>query len=347
MEYYYKYKDNEIELTQYIYKTGSYHYNWHKDLELLVVLNGKLEVTTNGKSWLLGKDNLILINSNMGHATLSKEADTIAMVLHIEEKFINKYFDDIDYLYFNCVSNDKNKYNKTFMDIRRNLSNMMISSMSHEANDRILFKSCVYSLLYTLTTEFPPKEIRNKTLKNRTDLLIVMDKIVKYIDKNYKNKISLDDLASLTSYNRNYLSTLIKQNLGINFYEYLSRIRLREATLDLTRLDIPISKIAFNNGFQDIKSFNVAFKEQFGKTPTEYRNEINQHIIENDKSFKKQFLSFEDEIPNLKLKEYSNQKSNDNFIEKFEIEKNNLKMELNKVKFELKEIVDKMEKLSN
>ena len=57
-EYHYSYKKSSmnIALEQYVYRIGTYHYNWHRDLELLTVLNGRAEVCAGGSRWLLKED---------------------------------------------------------------------------------------------------------------------------------------------------------------------------------------------------------------------------------------------------------------------------------------------------
>lgn len=69
-------------------------------------------------------------------------------------------------------------------------------------------------------------------LRNTFD---AVEKIVQYIDANYMQKITLNDLAQVSKYNRNYISQFFKSNLGVNFHDYLTRIRLREATLALSQ----------------------------------------------------------------------------------------------------------------
>ena len=43
-QFYYQYEKNGCFMEQYVYHIGSYHYNWHKDLELMTILRGELEV---------------------------------------------------------------------------------------------------------------------------------------------------------------------------------------------------------------------------------------------------------------------------------------------------------------
>lgn len=303
-QFFYEFNIHGIYLKQYIYNIGSYHYNWHRELELLTVLNGKIEVCSQGNSKTLETDDVILLNSNEGHATLAKEPNSIAMVLHIDPDFLKNYYDDIEYLQFNCYSNKKTRYSKPFILIRSHLAEMMQSHREESPELTLLLESSYYSLLYNIVLNFPPNKVENTTFINNNNKFKTINKMVKYIDKNYKEKISLDDLADISGYNRNYVSQLFKSQMGINFHDYITRIRLREATLELGQTDKLISDIALDNGFSDIKAFNKAFKTAFGKTPSEYRDQLNSDIAKADILFKKEFISTDNEYVNKALMQY-------------------------------------------
>lgn len=123
-------------------------------------------------------------------------------------------------------------------------------------------------------------------LRNTFD---AVEKIVQYIDANYMQKITLNDLAQVSKYNRNYISQFFKSNLGVNFHDYLTRIRLREATLALSQTNQSVSEIALSHGFSDLKSFNTVFRARFSKTPTEYRRQLNETVTKYDPRFKRDF----------------------------------------------------------
>lgn len=305
----YTFSKNNIRLKQYIYKIGSYHYNWHKELEILTVLKGEVEVCVDGTSKVLGAGDVILINSNMGHATLAKERDSVAMLLHIDPDFFKDYYENTEYLYFDCSSGQNTRNEKPFILIRACLSEMILSCGRDTPGRKLLFESSFFHLLHTIVLYFPPKEIQTTAYMLIKNTFEAVDKMVSYIDKNFKRKISLDDLAKVSQYNRNYISQFFKAYLGINFYDYLTRIRLREATLELGRTDKSVSEIGLSNGFSDIKAFNSAFKAKFGKTPTEYRRQLNSDITKNDISFKKEFLPSDDEEMNKILAQFAADKN--------------------------------------
>lgn len=305
-QFYYTYNkpNKNINMKQYIYRIGSYHYNWHNDLELFLVLNGEVEVCTNGISRILETDDIILINSNMGHATLAQKPDSIAMVIHIDPVFLKDYYENVEFLSFDLCSTVETRYVKPFALIRTYMSEMILCVNKVEPEQKLLFESSFYSLLHSIIKYFPPKEIQSAAFMINQKKFDAINKMIKYINKNYKRKITLDRLAKESGYNSSYVSQVFKSYLGINFYDYLTRIRLREATRELSQTENKILEIALENGFPDIKAFNSAFKENFGKSPTEYRRQLNSDYREIDINFKKQFVSIDDIVVNNKLKSY-------------------------------------------
>jgi AraC-like DNA-binding protein/quercetin dioxygenase-like cupin family protein len=324
-QFYYTYNktNKNINLKQYIYRIGSYHYNWHADLELFLVLNGEVEVCANGVSRILEEDDIILINSNIGHATLAQKPDSTAMVIHIDPVILKDYYENIEFLSFDLWSTRETRNEKPFVLIREYLSKMIICCNKNDAEQKLLFESSFYSLLHTIILHFSPKEIQSATFMTNQKKFDAISRMIKYINKNYKKKITLDKLAKESGYNSSYVSQLFKSYLGINFYDYLTRIRLREATLELSQSENKILEIALENGFPDIKAFNSAFKENFGKSPTEYRKQLNSENRKNDINFKKQFILADDEEVNNKLITYTSDKKSNLSAETKETDESN------------------------
>ena len=306
-EYCYSYKKSSasIALEQYIYRIGTYHYNWHRDLELLTVLHGRVEVCAGGNRWLLKEDDIILINSNQGHTTLAEGADTVAMILHLDPCFLKDYYEDAEHLSFRiCSKEDGPQKQAAFGRLRRDLAQMMIRAEDGAPEGRLLFELALHDLLYTMVSEFPPVRLQSAAYKASHKLMASVSYMIKYINKNYHKKLSLDILARESGYNAGYVSQLFKNYVGINFYDYLTRIRLREATRALSQSDKTILEIALDHGFSDLKSFNSNFKENFKKSPTEYRKLLNTENRGNDLFFKQKFLEAGDPLVSEKLHEY-------------------------------------------
>lgn len=289
MQGFFRYENKKMALSieQYIYYISAYRYNWHNDIELLLVLNGEIEVNKDGNSHILESGDIILINSNRGHATMARKQDSIAMVIHFDPIYFSNWIKNYQSYEFNCVSSAKTRDQLDYKEIRRKMLIMSNYTSNKPENDseqnRLIYESLFQSLIGELFIRFSPKKLSMSEHSKANKHESVM-KIVEYLNKHYQDKISLEDLVDFTGYNKSYISQLMKQTLGINYYEYLTRVRMREAIYALTNTEEKISDIAYANGFSDIKAFNISFKERFGKTPSEYRRKLLYHPKVNDNS---------------------------------------------------------------
>lgn len=297
-------KKEDIVINQYIYEVGGYRYNWHKDIEIMLVLVGKVEVCVEGKIYNLEEGDIILVNPNEGHASLKKDEQSIVMVLHMDTKYFNLFFYDKDEVRFKCNTTEEDKDDLKFKKLRKLLCEMMISMKNNSIEGHFESLSHLSMLSSHLFKEF---YIQNNNMNNiklkktKKQLKIVID----YIQENHREKICLDDVANLINYNSSYVSSFFKSNIGVNFYEYLLRVRLQSAVIELITTDKPIYHIALDNGFSDVKSFNTAFKKNFNKLPNQYRleNKTIQPILSIEK---RTFIELDNEIINNKLNEYIN-----------------------------------------
>ncbi|MEM1484397.1 response regulator [Oscillospiraceae bacterium PP1C4] len=92
-----------------------------------------------------------------------------------------------------------------------------------------------------------------------------------YIQKNYKNAISLEEVSSAVGFNTSYFSTLFKKESDQNFSEYLSEVRMEAAKTLLKETNSSIAAICEEVGYSDIKHFTKTFTKYAGLKPTEYR----------------------------------------------------------------------------
>ncbi len=92
-----------------------------------------------------------------------------------------------------------------------------------------------------------------------------------YIRSNYTDNLSLDEVASQVHVSPYYLSHMFKEELNINFVEYLTRIRIEEAKRLLHHTKLSIQQIAAEVGYDDPSYFSKVFKKSVGQTPNQYR----------------------------------------------------------------------------
>jgi AraC-like DNA-binding protein len=86
--------------------------------------------------------------------------------------------------------------------------------------------------------------------------------------------LSLTKVAKAVNISANHLSEKFKQVTGVNFVEYVARVRFKNACDLLRDRNLRISEIAFAVGFQSLSQFNRVFTKLGRKSPTQYRAKL-------------------------------------------------------------------------
>jgi AraC-like DNA-binding protein len=100
-----------------------------------------------------------------------------------------------------------------------------------------------------------------------------MNKVYEFVMKNFKEKISLVEVASLVNMTRTSFSRYFKSRVNKSFSDFLKEIRIEYACKLLKEEQMNIEDIGFECGFQTVSNFNKQFKTVMGKQPQKYRNE--------------------------------------------------------------------------
>ncbi|MCM3671129.1 response regulator [Mesobacillus maritimus] len=96
-------------------------------------------------------------------------------------------------------------------------------------------------------------------------------KAIHYIDQHLKDELSLKEVASHVHLNPSYFSALFKEQVELNFSEYVTRRRIQRAKELVVSTNLPIGEIAEEVGYKTSKYFIKLFKEYEGITPSAYR----------------------------------------------------------------------------
>jgi AraC-like DNA-binding protein len=104
-----------------------------------------------------------------------------------------------------------------------------------------------------------------------------LGRLLKYMEtkKPYLDvDLTIQDVAESLSIPRHYLTQVINEKLNKNFYQFINEYRVEEVKILLADKDYQkytMTAIAFEAGFNSKSSFNSAFKEITGMTPSEYK----------------------------------------------------------------------------
>jgi AraC-like DNA-binding protein/ligand-binding sensor protein len=108
----------------------------------------------------------------------------------------------------------------------------------------------------------------------RNSELPVINRSREYIEQNQTEALSLGQVAQAVNMSPFYFCKLFKKATGVNFTNYVSRLRIEKAKNLLLNPNLRVSEIAFEVGFQSLNHFNRVFKRTIGCSPTKYRAQV-------------------------------------------------------------------------
>lgn len=95
-----------------------------------------------------------------------------------------------------------------------------------------------------------------------------------YIAEHQDDDLSLPEVAKAVNTSTFYFCKMFKKSTGINFTQYLNRVRVEKAKNLLQNPTARVSEIAYEVGFQSLTHFNRVFRKMTGQSPTEFRSHV-------------------------------------------------------------------------
>jgi two-component system response regulator YesN len=112
--------------------------------------------------------------------------------------------------------------------------------------------------------------------KSETQYVKIADRLVRMIQEQYDQEITLESCSEVLSYHPVYLSRIFKKEIGETFSDYLSDYRMKMAKFMLETTDMKISEIGEKLQYKNISAFIRSFRKMFDVTPGQYREKMDQ-----------------------------------------------------------------------
>ena len=100
-----------------------------------------------------------------------------------------------------------------------------------------------------------------------------------FIEDNFQEKISVDQLADQVAVGRRSFERRFKKATNNTVMEYIQRVKIEAAKRSFERSRKNINEVMFDVGYTDTKAFRTIFKKITGLTPIEYRNKYNKQVM--------------------------------------------------------------------
>ncbi|MDY0236190.1 MAG: helix-turn-helix domain-containing protein [Gudongella sp.] len=290
----------DLPINIFLTSIKEYPLHWQDAIEVLFVLKGSVTLGVESETYTLNERELEIINPNEVYRIESKDEDNLVLLIQIDPRFFEKYYDDARDTFFYTNSSkdniqDDEKYNK----LRSFISILVYEAVSKLDDYEDQIEDALLDMMYHLLNQFHYLFYEEESLREDEFQLERYHRIMKYLSNNYMNKVSLQDIAKQEFLTSQYLSFKIKEVFGRSFNEYLNQIRVEESTKLLLDTDKPIGEIAEDVGFSHVRYYNKHFKIHYNCTPVQYRKKykVSEKLLERMKKI--EYLEIKEAIPYL------------------------------------------------
>ena len=244
-----------------------YPIHWHNAIEIIMPLTNDFEVECGSTEYHLAERDILIIPAGTLHHLKAKTGRRLILLMD------NRSFSDNPALseLYSVISKPlliDSEYDKEF---RRSMEQLMKDIYMLYSNFSGVDEIYIYIKILSLFTKVKEYELSRVQYDDGGQYADKFHMVLKYIEQNYMNDITLDDLANLAGYSSYHFSRIFKKYSSTTFINYLNNRRVKAAELLLLEKGFSITDVAMQVGFASLTTFNRAFKSVNGCTPSEYK----------------------------------------------------------------------------
>ena len=233
-------------------------YHWHKEFELIYVMDGEVAVKVNTNDRVLHTDEFLLLNSAENHSLSSENAK--CLILDISYEFAEKFDSSLYSSAFRIVggSGAEEEIHNLLWQLSRTLNEPELPGLRQYSiiTDilHVLFVQCKHENTNAVSDEEQARSRHVKLVKE-------------YLQQHFREEITEMEVAKMLGLSPIYLSTLFSKTVGMQFREYLLKIRLEHAMDALLNKQMSIEDAAIAGGFPSKRTFIAKCKQAYQITP--------------------------------------------------------------------------------
>ena len=246
--------------------------HWHRELEIVRVLEGSLELHLDNCLCPLSAGDIAFVGGGVLHRAAPQ--DCVYECVVFDPTMLCKHGSDRITAYVLPLLSGEIEVRPVTGDapLARAVAALFEALQREEDYFELRVYSALADILYLLYAgQWIRLSERHAHAGNRRQ---VMTALLQWIEENYTERITLEQLARVSKTNEKYLCRFFKEYTGNSPIDYINRMRVERACLKMTKEHRNITEAAFDSGFNDISYFSKIFKRYKGMTPREYRRQF-------------------------------------------------------------------------
>ena len=258
------------------YESGSFMWHWHPEIEITYVQKGTMCYKVNHMVYHLKEGDIVFNNSGALHSgTMENQKDCAYIPVTFDSRLIYGFFQStVNSKYVDPVIQDSmlpaicidqsEPWHKPFREYLLRIIDLDEKKPDFYELDITICLQSMWRLLLEHITYEPQASRENSLGYDR------IKKILSYIEENYQNKITLNDIAGHIHLCESECTRLFKRHMNTTLFAFLQEYRI-ERSLEFLQDDQPVSAVADKAGFSDPNYYSKVFAKIKGCSPREYR----------------------------------------------------------------------------
>lgn len=247
-------------------------FHWHRELELLYILNGHATVSMDGEQYELNPLDAIVMDYSKIHEVIYELPQTMGICIHISRRLMYRALEEPELISIQCIRQHlKPEQKDAYTEICEALKEITILYVNQKRTYPLRSAALILKILACLIESFSAPVTESASHTKLTNMER-MEQICDYVEHHYGEEIQLQDVADELGLSREYFCRFFKQNTGIPFIKYVNQVRINHIYLDLLHTEDSVQEIMERHGFYNQKLFYQMFKERYDCTPREARN---------------------------------------------------------------------------
>ncbi len=258
-------------------------YHNHDFLQIWYVSKGSFPHIIHGKEYTHSAGDLLIVPPYMPHQFDTRNADDFELIaVNLGDNFLNLFPDGIEKnLIFNltCLrpliynASNANPFLHFSPEVSEKIENLLLSLYNEYENSSnlspIYLRADLVRLLALIAEEY------SKNMPQKEDAVysryrIAIQDALDYINKNYTNPLSREDICKIALMSPSTFSYVFAQTTGRTFVEYVHSLRIRLAKKLFLETDKSVTEVCIECGFGEVTHFGRIFKKMVGYSPRQF-----------------------------------------------------------------------------
>lgn len=250
--------------------------HWHKEIEILFLLSGELQITVDNTKCNLKTGDIILINSNQVHSI--KGNKDLTYILQFVPEVISRIYGSEELYQFNLNTANVPFEKDVVGSIKSILAKIGIELIRKKEGYQFYLWSCVYELVGQIFRHCPYVVVKKGP---KAEDLSKISMIINYITEHHAEILSIKAIAEALNMSDLTLSKFFREKTGLSVLFYLQIVRINHAK-SLLKTEASIIDIAQDCGFYSLPTFYRTFKKITDISPYEFKKGTAHRLLRDD-----------------------------------------------------------------